>query len=97
MKDYIYHASCVDLSTTEDVKALTLMVSIAKPITLQTFRKRAEGLELWREERHYAKRRKDGPTLGSDWAIGFYKSTFRGYPCYYIRWSAIEFIWVKWE
>lgn len=96
MKDYIYYASCVDLSTIEDIKALTLMISMSKPVTLQTLRRRIEGLELWREQHFYATRRRDGPTLSSDWAIGFFKSTFRGYSCYYIRWSAIEFIWVKW-
>lgn len=34
------------------------------------------------------------PRVSQDWAVSFYKSTFEGRPCVYVRHSSIEYIFV---
>ena len=38
-----------------------------------------------------------GLQLHNDWIVTFHKSKYNGKKCLYIRWSAIEFVWVKGE
>lgn len=33
--------------------------------------------------------------IKDDYAVGFWKSTYEGRPCYYITHSAIEYIWTE--
>jgi len=33
--------------------------------------------------------------MASDWHVSYHKSTYKGRPCYYFCWSAIEYIFVK--
>jgi hypothetical protein len=39
----------------------------------------------WNKRPHYL-------TMKRDWHVGYYKSTFRGQPCIYVKHSAIEYI-----
>lgn len=68
------------------------MVADAKDVTYQTVQRHCQGLAEWASSKGYGEPR--SLTLKKDWAVGFYKSVFMGLPCYYVRWSAIEFIWV---
>ena len=33
-------------------------------------------------------------TLRNDWGVSYHKSFYRGLTCYFLVWSAIEYIWV---
>lgn len=37
-------------------------------------------------------RRPQGLTMRRDWHVEYYRSRFRGAPCIYVKWSAIEFV-----
>jgi hypothetical protein len=93
---YQYLTSCVDVPK-KDVAALTKMVDEATDITYRTFIKWCSGPDLtnWKRERGYETDiNKKGIYLRNDWAVRFHKSKYKGQPCYFICWSAIEFIWV---
>ena len=92
---YVYLCSCVDLSQPTDVDALNQMIQDSKEVTYRTFRRYASGLDQWAKEKGYENRKSQGITLKHDWHVSYFKSSIMGQPCYYLRWSAIEFIWVK--
>ena len=88
MKAY-YITNCVN--STGD--AINAMVDKAREITYKTFIKHVD----WREvsqmlgyDLHY----KREMLLKNDYAPSYYKSVFEGNPCYYISWSAIEYIFI---
>jgi hypothetical protein len=97
MREFAYKCCCVDLSKQEDVAALNEMTRNATEVTYLTFRKHARSLDQWAVDHGYDVPgiRQSGLTLKRDWAVSFHKSQFNGADCYYMRWSAIEFIWVK--
>ena len=35
--------------------------------------------------------------IKDDWSVSFHRSRYRGRWCYYVRWSAIEFVWIDRE
>ena len=92
-KKFVYRCCCCDLSQPTDVQALNRMIEEAKPVTYRTFRKYAVGLDQWAKEKGYGD--PPGLTLKRDWAVSYHKSKIMGQPCYYLRWSAIEFIWIQ--
>lgn len=96
MKRYKYMTSCVDLSSGE-VDALGEMIQTASDVSYRTLLRHCEGLMEWASGKGYEKHPRLGLTLKNDWAVSYHKSTFKGRPCYYIAWSAIEFIWVREE
>ena len=89
MKRYQYVTCCVNAKA-EDIDA---MVDNAQDVSYETLKRHCEGLAEWEKEMGYG--RQCGLYLKDDWAVGFCKSTYRGQPCYYVRHSAIEYIWVK--
>lgn len=68
---------------------ITTMVDSARDITFATFARRcnwrpiAQLLGYGRDVRLY---------LRNDYAVSFHRSTYRGARCYYLRWSAIEYV-----
>jgi len=91
-KRYQYRTSCVSSTAT----AIHDMVDNARDVTYETVRKHCDGLLAWAESLGYstASNRGCGLTLKNDYAVSFHKSKYKGKPCYYVRWSAIEYIWV---
>lgn len=81
----------------EDIDHLSEMIDIATPITYTTFMKHVPVAVVAGIFSMYAwgRGRKRDLRMKKDWAIGFYRSTFAGRPCYYIRWSAIEYIFME--
>jgi hypothetical protein len=43
----------------------------------------------------YAKHHTQGLTISKDWHVNYSKSYYQGKPCYYITWSAIEWIFTE--
>lgn len=90
--DYRYACNCTDLN---DGRPIHEMVEAAVDVTYRTVLKHCLGLLDWAVQQGYSRHPNQGLTLKADWAVSFHKSTFKGRPCYYVRWSAIEYIWVK--
>lgn len=43
----------------------------------------------------YALHSRRGLTMARDYHVSYHKSRFRGQPCVYFRWSAIEYVFVE--
>ena len=90
MKEYQYITSCVE-STAEDI---TPMVDDAIDITWDTFRKHVPQSFLHYLFPFYAWKGK-GLHIKDDYAVSFHRSKFKGERCYYVRHSAIEYVFVR--
>lgn len=87
---YQYLTCCVE-STCED---LDEMVDAAIDVTYRTMLKHCPGLIDWAEGVGYARDSRRGLTLKNEWAVDFHRSKYQGQRCYYVRWSAIEYIFI---
>jgi hypothetical protein len=69
-----------------------------RDVTYETMLRHCDLLS-WATEHNYDSRSnaKDshGLTLRNDWAVSYHRSVFQGQPCYFLVWSAIEFIWTR--
>lgn len=92
-KEYVYETSCV--ACNDRLDALNKMIEDAVDIKYGTMQRNCKGLDAWAWEHGYENNVKQGLTLNRDWHVSYHKSTFEGQPCYFMRWSAFEFIWVK--
>ena len=87
---FAYETCCVN-STAE---LITDMVERAREVTLTTLRRHCAGLVEWEKCQLYATgNRRGGLRLAKDYAVSFFKSVYNGKPCYFIKHSAIEYIW----
>jgi hypothetical protein len=91
-KPYEYETCCIDC---DDVDALNAMIENAEDSTYQAMLNNCDGLLDWAEEKGYFRHKNGGITLEHDWHVWFFRSTYKDRPCYYLVWSAIEFIWTK--
>ena len=82
MKAYHYKTDCVS----SRAKDIIEMVDNSREVTYETLRKHCEGISTFFGT---------SPHIKNDWAVRFYKSKFKGKPCYYVDHSAIEYIWTK--
>jgi hypothetical protein len=85
-REYQYTTCCVNAQG-EDI---TAMVDVERKVTLATIRRHCAGFADWCEQMGYER---GGLTIGHDWAVSYYRSIYRGEPCYFVRHSAIEYIW----
>lgn len=93
-KDYCYSHCCVDVGP-RAVATLQRMINDARGVTYETVRRHCVGLLSWAEQHGYERHAARGLTLKDDGHVGYYKSRWNGQRCYYVRWSAIEFIWLQ--
>lgn len=95
--EYTFLGSCVTLGADglqemidsdewEDVHSPT------PALFLNEVREKCAGLELWEDVLGYAE---DTIQLENDWHIDYGKGIYKGLPCYWIRHSHIEYVWVK--
>ncbi len=87
MKEFYYLTCCVN----SDGTSIQAMVDKERDVTLATLRRHCADLSTWETQMGY------GPWLrmSKDYGVSYHKSTYQGQPCYYVRHSAIEYIWVK--
>ncbi len=85
---YRYLTCCVGMPM-KDVPSLNEMIDNSREVTLKTFRKHCDSRE-WEDSMGYLRR--GGLPLSGDWHVRFYKSKFKGKPCYYVVHSAIDYI-----
>ena len=96
-----YETCCVH-STAEWIND---MVDHAREVTWETFRKHVHWTQVRDIFPQYSYQGEtynpdtEELTIGfhirRDWAVGFWKSKYRGRRCYYIVHSGIEYIWVE--
>lgn len=89
-KQYFYHTCCVNAAA-EDINA---MVDAAHRVTYNTMLRNCEGFLAWAARLGYG-RGGFGLHIKDDWAVTFWKSRYRGRRCYFVSWSAIEYIWTS--
>jgi len=92
-KQYVYETSCIECGGR--VEALNKMIEEAVDVNYSTMLRNCHELIWWAEQKGYRRNANHGLTLKDDWHVSFHRSTFEGKQCYFVRWSAIEFIWVK--
>jgi len=85
-KPFQFETTCVS-SRGEYINEMT---EAAREVTYETMRKYCD-LD-WLAATLGYERRAPGVTLKHDWAVSYWKSWYRGVPCYYVVWSHIEHI-----
>lgn len=90
-KPYSYTTCCVH-STYEAINA---MREAAREVSYRTMLRHCRGLIDWAVSVAYERRSNmgSGVTLRNDPYVAYYKSTYRGRPCYYLVYSGVEHIW----
>jgi len=89
---YSYETNCVGSTA----HAIQSMIDRARSVTLQTIRRHcAELAEFERRMGYDTGSERGGLRLRDDYHVSYFKSVYRGRPCYYVRHSAIEYIWTK--
>jgi hypothetical protein len=88
---FAYLHSCIE-STAADIDAMT---ENARPITLKTFLHRCQARALLHNLGYSVGRHTRGMRIQHDYAVSFYKSTYRGQSCYYMDHSHIEYIFTE--
>jgi len=93
-RDYSYLTSCVE-STGQLINEMR-DDDLRREVTYETMLKHCDLLD-WSLEHGYELRTSSGHglTLKNDWSVSYYKSFYCGVPCYFLVWSAIEYIWIK--
>jgi hypothetical protein len=89
---YRYVTNCTS-ALAEDINDMT---DQAREITYGTLVKHvgAEQLAEVFPNYNWKHDKSQGLRMEKDWAVSFWKSTYRGEPCYYVDWSRFEFIFV---
>jgi hypothetical protein len=87
---WAYWGACLD-STYEDIWALK---ATETPVTWRTFRQRVPGAFDFFVERGAFWDDTTNKNIEDSYFIAFFKGVFMGQPCYFARWSGIEFIWL---
>jgi len=85
-----YFTNCIQ-STAEAINA---MVDQAREITFSTFARRCDYRGV-AQHLGYAVGADTGLHLKDDALARYYKSVYRGRPCYYLQHSAIEYIFIR--
>ena len=90
--DYMYETDCVEA----DGDDISNMVDAATEVRYKEIKSNCEGLKAWEIGSGYSP---DGTrkelTLRRDMEVRYYRSVYKGIPCYYIRHSGIEYVWVN--
>lgn len=91
MTTYRFQTDCVN---SDDGAGIQAMVDAAHEISRRTFLGYVDRAQLREIEAAcgYESHPKRGLTMANDWSVSYHRSTFRGRPCVYFRWSAIEHI-----
>ena len=84
-KSYVYETCCVNANGYD----ISEMVELSREITWKTLIKHVSIDEI------ESVLPNENPKLNKDWSVRFYKSKYKGVPCYYIDHSAIEYVFVK--
>jgi hypothetical protein len=93
-KPYVYWKNCVGFGGPREVAKLTEMIDNAVDITYGTFFRYCdlnEATELLGYEKHHTR----GLILKKDWHVSYHRSKYNGKTVYFLKHSAIEYIFVQ--
>jgi hypothetical protein len=91
MRKFQYLTNCVG----SDGPSITAMQEQSREVTRKTFQRHVEGLSEIEQRFGYFQHPSQGLTMKNDWHVRYYKSVYRGRPCYYFDHSRIEYIFVQ--
>jgi hypothetical protein len=98
--EYKFLGTCIHLPAIH----VTRMVEHAKDVKYNTLEKYVtkEQLSHYFPDYYWGKSKKNDIgqkkiLLKDDYAVSFHKSQYFDIPCYYVRWSAIEYVFIKTE
>lgn len=96
MREFVFAFTCASAPGAHEdvVRDLGEMTDDAKPVTLETFRRHCDW-RPWAEGCGYSIKKDGGPPLSRDHHVAFFKSRWRGSPCYYAVWSAYECVFLR--
>jgi hypothetical protein len=87
--------SCPQL-VDDELDAHRQMIADARDVTYRTFRRAVQGLDEWAAGVGYdPPHTKVGLPLARDWHVAYFRSHWNGQRCYFLVWSAFEFIWLE--
>lgn len=89
-----YRTNCVNCPGPDAGAAIQAMQDAARPVSRRTFLRRVDAQERRELEQSlgYALDPRAGLTMQKDWHVAYYRSVFRGQPCYFFDYSRIEYI-----
>jgi hypothetical protein len=93
-KQYYYALNCTDL---EDGMEIQEMINLSSEVSWKEFNTHVsiEQIKFALGEKTYSWDKKEkGLKIWQDHYVHYYKSEFRGEPCYYLDYSAIEYIFL---
>jgi hypothetical protein len=81
----------------KDVKKgfLRYMYREAQEITYRNMRNHVPDLGSWAIKMGYAQNIRQGLTLARDPRVKFFRSTYRGFPCYFLLLEGVSYIWTR--
>lgn len=85
------YVTCCIHSTADAIRD---MIDHERQISYKTALKRIGRNELAKVFPDYDWQRSGGLTMKRDWHVGYYRSRYLGRPCYFVRHSAIEYIFM---
>jgi hypothetical protein len=91
---FVLHTRCVDEYTDEHVGRLGAMTDNGRAITASTFFRRVSLAQVSRDLGYAFGRAEKGVRIAKDYHVRYFCSTWRGKPCYYLVWSAIEHVFL---
>lgn len=86
--------TCVQVPP-EEVHHLFEMMERARPVSISTFRRHTDWRPVAKSLGYAVGRHSDGIRMEKDYHLGFYRSTWKGKPCYYMDHSRIEHVFVR--
>jgi hypothetical protein len=92
MRKMTFVTNCVNSTAA----AISPMVDGARDITRKTFLAHVDTVSRQEIETAlgYALNARQGLTMAGDYHVSYHRSIFRGRPCYFFRWSAIEYVFI---
>jgi hypothetical protein len=69
------------------------MIDNSIEVTYPTILHHCEGFKEWIRSMGYGRGKRRW--IQNDWSVSYHKSHYKGRPCYYVKHSAIEYVWVK--
>jgi len=91
VKRNLYTRCCDGIARSEE---LNDMYDKQRQITFRTFSKHVNMKPIIQELGYAYGAHAEGLRIAKDYAVRFYKSVFKGEPCYYMDWSAIDHIFL---
>jgi hypothetical protein len=88
-----YSTNCVAAGMA-NLDALNDMMNGAREVSLATFRRRCDTAD-WERAQGYARGAEPGLHIKDDWHVRYFKSRWKGEPCFYAVHSAIEHIFAE--